>query len=158
MNSFCFCTSLQLQITHLLALLTWCKAAKQNGQGEQYSRLKAKIQSVARLYHSLCDQMLSASHATVENNSMVQPHFIPQIKKIPTLLNRYHSRTICKVYAKVRKSTQFEIFILFPSQNRLMKQNFSSTFKVGLKSGFFILSCWLVEKFFQWLKNISHPG
>ena len=64
------------------------------------------------------------SHLNKENNALVLPYFTstPSNRKISTLLLRPYAQTVFKVYAKVRKSAQFDNFAFLCNQNWLMKQ------------------------------------
>ena len=60
-----------------------------------------------------------ANLGTIENNALVLPHFTstPSNRKISTPLLRPYAQTAFKVYAKVRKSVQFENFAFLCHQN-----------------------------------------
>ena len=55
---------------------------------------------------------------TVENNAMSQPHFTSKAsnQKIQTVKFSNHAQTIVEVFAKLRKSVKFEIFVLIFNQ------------------------------------------
>ena len=65
-------------------------------------------------------------YVTIENNALVLTHFTstPSNKKNSMPLLRSYAQTVFKVYAKVRKSAQFENFAFLCRQNGLMKQIF----------------------------------
>ena len=64
------------------------------------------------MFFGLQDSYVQRRNCTIENNALVLPQFTltPSNRKISMPLLRSYAQTIFKVYAKVRKTAQFENF------------------------------------------------